>query len=93
LNKWKKNGFFEKVMSKVVRKERMRQGRNYAPSAAAIDSQSIKKSLFINIETGNDGGRHINRRKRHLVTDSLGLPIAISVSAADIHDSVAGFYL
>lgn len=30
-------------MSKVVRKERMRQGRNYAPSAAAIDSQSIKK--------------------------------------------------
>ena len=44
-------------MSKVVRKERMRQGRNYAPSAAAIDSQRIKKSPFINIETGIDGGK------------------------------------
>ncbi|OMP75493.1 IS5 family transposase [[Flexibacter] sp. ATCC 35208] len=92
-NKWKKNGFFEKVMSKVVRKERMMQGRNYAPSAAAIDSQSIKKSPFINIETGIDGGKHINGRKRHLAVDSLGLPIAISVSAADIHDSVGGFDL
>ncbi|WP_415751081.1 transposase [Chitinophaga sp. LS1] len=42
-NKWKKNGFFDDVTKKVVRKERMRQGRNYAPSAAAIDNQSIKK--------------------------------------------------
>ncbi|WP_414017945.1 transposase [Chitinophaga sancti] len=58
-----------------------------------MDSQSIKRSPFINIETGIDGGKHINGRKRHLAVDSLGLPIAISVSAADIHDSVGGFDL
>ncbi|WP_083727506.1 transposase [[Flexibacter] sp. ATCC 35208] len=38
-NKWKKNGFFEEVMRKVVRKQRMRQDRNYAPSVSAIDSR------------------------------------------------------
>ncbi|WPV68253.1 IS5 family transposase [Chitinophaga sp. LS1] len=92
-NKWKKNGFFEKALQKLVRKERMRQGRNYVPSVAAIDSQSIKKSAFVNIETGIDGGKHINGRKRHLAVDSLGLPIAISISAADVHDSIGAFDL
>lgn len=83
----------EKVMLKLVRKERMRQGRNYAPSVAAIDSQSIKKSAFVSKETGIDGGKHGNGRKRHLAVDSLGLPIAISVSAADVHDSIGAFDL
>lgn len=92
-NKWKRTGLIEKVMLKLVRKERMRQGRNYAPSVAAIDSQSIKKSAFVSIETGIDGGKNINGRKRHFAVDSLGLPIAISVSAADVHDSIGAFDL
>ncbi|TWF33966.1 DDE family transposase [Chitinophaga polysaccharea] len=71
----------------------MRQGRNYAPSVAAIDSQSIKKSAFVSIETGIDGGKNINGRKRHFAVDSLGLPIAISVSVADMHDSIGAFDL
>lgn len=80
-------------MLKLVRKERMRQGRNYLPSVAAIDSQSIKKSAFVSIETGIDGGKNIIGRKRHIAVDSLGLPIAISVSAADVHDSIGAFDL
>ncbi|WP_322518432.1 IS5 family transposase [Chitinophaga sancti] len=92
-NKWKKAGVLEQVMLKMVRKERIDQGRNYAPSVSAIDSQSIKKTGFVSIETGIDGGKHINGRKRHLAVDSLGLPIAISVSGANIHDSIGGFDL
>jgi hypothetical protein len=71
----------------------MRQNRSYVPSVAAIDSQSVKKSAFVSMETGIDGGKNINGRKRHLAVDSLGLPIAISVSAADVHDSVGAFDL
>jgi transposase len=80
-------------MLKLVRKERMRQGRDYNPSVAAIDSQSVKKSAFVSIETGIDGGKNVNGRKRHLAVDSLGLPIAISVSAADVHDSIGAYDL
>ncbi|OMP79383.1 hypothetical protein BW716_09820 [[Flexibacter] sp. ATCC 35208] len=69
----------EQVMLKLVRKERIYQGHNYAPSVGAIDSQSVKKSAFVSIETGIDGGKHINGRKRHLAVDSLGLPIAIYI--------------
>jgi len=50
----------------------MCQSRNYTPSVTAIDSQSIKKSAFMSIETGIDGGKNINGRKRHLTVDSLG---------------------
>jgi transposase len=93
--KWKRSGVgvIEKVMLKLVRKERMRQGRDYNPSVAAIDSQSVKKSAFVSIETGIDGGKNVNGRKRHLAVDSLGLPIAISVSAADVHDSIGAYDL
>lgn len=53
----------------------------------------MKKVGFVSIETGIDGGKKINGRKRHLAVDQLGLPLAISVSAADVHDSVGGYDL
>lgn len=58
-------------MLKLVRKERIGQEHHYAPSVSAIDSQSIKKSAFVSIETGIDEGKHINGRKRHLAVDSV----------------------
>ncbi len=62
-------------------------------SAVAIDSQSVKKVGFIAIATGVDGGKKVNGRKRHLAVDKLGLPLAISVSAANVHDSEGGYDL
>ena len=60
----------------------------------AIDSQSIKSSSFISSETiGIDGGKKIRGRKRHIATDSEGILIAVYVSAADVHDGVAGLEL
>ena len=41
-------------------------------SAVAIDSQSVKKVTFTAIETGIDGGKKVNGRKRHLAADRLG---------------------
>lgn len=47
----------------------------------------------MSIETGIDGGKNVNGRKRDLAVDSLGLPIGINVSAADVHDAIGGFDL
>lgn len=61
----------------------------------AIDSQiglpkRCKKGMFVKDETGIDGNKKINGRKRHIVVDSLGLPLAISVTAANIYDGNEG---
>lgn len=46
--------------------------------------------MFVKDETGIDGNKKINGRKRHIVVDSLGLPLAISVTAANIYDGNEG---
>jgi putative transposase len=52
----------------------------------AIDSQSVKNGMFVSDYTGIDGNKNVNGRERHILIDSLGLPIAISVTSANIND-------
>lgn len=77
----------------MVVKERKRHQKEAGPSRVAIDSQSVKKVSFMNLDTGIDGGKKVNGRKRHLAVDSLGLPLAISVSSAQMHDSQGAYDL
>ncbi len=49
--------------------------------------------MFISIETGIDGGKKINGRKRHLAVDALELPLALHVSAANCQDGQQGIEL
>jgi choline dehydrogenase-like flavoprotein len=55
------------------------------PSAGIVDSQSVKTSEAGG-PRGSDAGKKINGRKRHLVTDTLGLPLALAVHTADLQD-------
>jgi transposase len=91
--KWQKNGVLANILAFLVEKERSRQGHEAMASAAAVDSQSIKKGAFISIESGFDGGKQINGRKRHFAVDLLGLPLAIFVTAANHNDGKAGLDL
>lgn len=90
---WKNNGVFESICSELVIKERQRQGKQAQPSVVAVDSQSVKTVSFIHLDTGIDGGKRVNGRKRHIAVDTLGLPIAIHVSSANTSDNVGGFDL
>jgi len=87
---FKQRGIWENILDAVVINERKRQGRQDTPSLLAIDSQSVKKVQFTNEETGIDGGKNINGRKRTILVDTLGLPWSIKVTAANISDNQAG---
>jgi transposase len=91
--KWTKKGVFNEIMTHLVQKERVRQGRAAEATASAIDSQSVKKVGLIHLDTGIDGNKKVNGRKRNIVVDTLGLPIAIFVCAANIQDGIAGIEL
>jgi putative transposase len=67
--------------------ERERVGRNAEPSAAIMDSQSAKTVEESASISGFDAHKHIKGRKRHILVDTLGLPISIYVTPADVHDT------
>ena len=89
-SQFKQRGIWENILDFVVVNERKRQGKQDTPSLLAIDSQSIKKIQFTNEETGIDGGKNVNGRKRTILVDTLGLPWSIKVTAANISDNQAG---
>src|SRR3989338_8134726 len=67
---------------------RVHQGRNPEPSAGIIDSQSVK--IVANIGySGFDGAKKVNGRKRHIVTDTLGLLLEVVVHEANLSDRVS----
>ena len=84
--KWKKNGTLRKLNEGLNKKERKRQGKQESPSMLSIDSQSIKAGPFVSEDKGIDGNKKINGRKRHIVTDTLGLIWDVTVHAANQTD-------
>lgn len=65
-------------------------GKNPEPSAAIIDSQSVKASQMAE-SRGFDGNKKIKGRKRHLVVDTLGFPLVVKVHDANLSDSKQAF--
>lgn len=88
--KWQRTGIWEQLQDELVIMERKRQQREETPSLLTFDSQSTKIVNFICLDTGIDGGKKVNGRKRHLAVDTLGLPWAIHVSAANVSDNKGG---
>ena len=87
---FKPRGIWENILDAVVSNERKRQARRETPRLLAIDSQSVKKVQFTNEETGIDGGKNVNGRKRTILVDTLGLGWSIKVTVANVSHNQAG---
>jgi putative transposase len=85
-NRWSQAGVWREIMEKLTAQERCRQQRRPEPTAGCIDSQSVKTAMQPAVEVGFDGNKKIKGRKRHVLTDTLGLILCVVVTAASSGD-------
>ena len=91
--KWMAYALLEYLLYKLVGQIRKKQSRTAEPSAAVVDTQSVKIPAGVSELVGYDGNKKVKGRKRSIATDTQGNIIATGVSAASIHDSKAVFVL
>lgn len=86
-SKWKNEGIIEELLSVIHSNVRKQLGKAESPSLGIIDSRSVKTSHHVDSDRGIDGNKKIKGRKQHVIVDTLGLPMAVAVHEANIHDS------
>jgi putative transposase len=87
-NEWRHNGTLEQTHDKLRELVRKKERPGRPRRTASIDSQSVDTSSGGQAR-GRDNAKKVDGRKRHIVVDSLGLLLAVAVTAASADDAAA----
>ncbi len=84
---WQESGATRRLHDQLREAVRVLAGRSPAPTAAVIDSQSVKGADTVGKDSrGYDAGKKIEGRKRHIAVDVMGLLLCVVVTAASAQD-------
>ena len=83
---WQGDGTWDRFLTALRWRVRSAAGRDPDPRVACIDSQSVKTAAG-GEAVGTDGGKKVRGRKRHIAVDTLGLLLAVAVTAANVDDA------
>jgi putative transposase len=87
-DEWRHNGTLDQIHD-ALRKKVRTQEKPYQPrTTASVDSQSVDTTSG-GEQRGRDNAKNVDGRKRHIVVDSLGLLLAVLVTAASVDDAQA----
>jgi putative transposase len=82
---WTKGGLWQRIHNHLRDEVRRQAGKKPAPTAAIMDSQSVKIADQGG-ERGYDAGKKVTGRKRHILVDTLGLILGLFITPADVQD-------
>jgi len=83
---WRRDGTWQRIHDTLRARLRQKLAKHKHPTAGCLDSQSVKTTA-VGGPRGYDKGKNLNGRKRHVLVDTLGLILAVVVTAACVSDS------
>ena len=83
--RWRDDGTWQRIHDTLRAAVRRKAGRHKHPTAGCLDSQSVKTTAIAG-PRGYDAGKKVRGRKRHIVVDTMGLLLAVIVTAASVQD-------
>jgi putative transposase len=87
-NRWRRGGILDVIHDRLRRKTRTAEKPYQPRTTASVDSQSVDATSG-GEQRGRDNAKNVDGRKRHIVVDSMGLLLAVLVTAADVDDARA----
>jgi len=87
-DRWRRDGTLDTIHDPLRRKVRTAEKPYHPRTSASVDSQSVDTTSG-GEQRGRDNAKNVDGRKRHIVVDSMGLLLAVLVTAADVDDARA----